>query len=141
MDPSLIWHPVVYFQLIRLKTFPWSEDEAFKAHLASGEDGYDGGVSAAQQELRRLIAAWVQGMAGIGWDLKPPGWLLKPPPKSPGRERTMEDLVWYHQLVRNYETVLTELRRPRIKRMAGELDAQWVRRLQGIIRQAWSVTR
>jgi hypothetical protein len=147
-EPWLICHPLIHIQLIRLCRFPSIEPEAFKADLVSGgeyrvtgEVSYDGGFSAARQELRRLIAAWVQGMAGRGWDLKPSGSLLIPPPKRPGRKRTPEDLDWYAQLLSDYECVLTELRQPRIKRMTGELDAQWVRRLEGIIRQAWKDSR
>jgi hypothetical protein len=136
-QPSLIWHPLVYFQLIRLRTFPSTEDESFKAHLASNEDGYDGGFSAAQQELRRLIAAWVQGMAGTGWDLKPPGWLLKPPPERPGRKRTMEDEDWYTELLRRYEDVLKELKKESIRRLSGESVSDWIQRLQGIIWRVW----
>jgi hypothetical protein len=136
--PTFIWHPAVYCQLTRLWAFPSTEEDAYAANrLESGEDGYDGGRSAALAELHRLIAAWVQGMAGTGWDLKPPGWRLKPPLKRRGRKRTLDEMERDSELLGNYEDVLAKLKTHSIRRGKGEEVSSWSARLQEIIRRVW----
>jgi hypothetical protein len=130
-DPALIGHPAVYHQISRLLWLPRVPDE--------GEDGClpdvdycppAGTRQAARDSLRALVEAWVHGVLGEGWT-------LKPPKKRAGRKRPFEDISWDYRLLSTYEEVLTQLRQHPVRRAKGESDKHWIKRLCDIVGFVW----
>ncbi len=131
--PTLIGHPLVYRQVAHLKWLRRVPDEADMAEGFASPYDYcppAGTRQAAQKGFRALVEAWVQGMVGKAW-------ALKPPPGTRGRKRTLEDIDLDFQLLLDYDDVLTQLRRTPVRPGKGESKEDWAARLCDIVRRAW----
>ena len=131
-NPGLIGHPAVYFQVSRLRWLRRIPDE--------GEDGFlpdvdycppAGTRQAARDSLFALVEAWVQGVLGQGWT-------LRPPKKRSGRKRTFEDISWDSYLLSRYGDVLAQFKQHSVKQAKAESKRQWLDRLCEIIQHVWT---
>jgi len=130
--PALIGHPAVYHQITRLLWLPRVPDEGEEGFLPDVDYCPPAGTrQAARDSLLALVEAWVQGVLGQGW-------MLKPPKKRAGRKRTFEDISEDSELLSQYEEVLALFRQHSVKQAKAESREQWLTRLREIIQHVWS---
>jgi hypothetical protein len=129
--PALIGHPVVYHQISRLLWLPGIPDEGDDFCLPNVDYRPPAGTrQAAHDSLRTLVEAWVHGVLGKGWT-------LRPPKKRRGRKRTLEDISWDSDLLSIYEDLIGLLRQHAVRRAVGESKGHWRERLSHIIEIVW----
>ena len=130
-NPDLIIHPSIYHQMSRLRWLRGIPDE--------GEDGCipdvdyrppRGTRQAAQDSFLALVEAWVHGMLGQKWS-------LRPPKKSAGRRRTYEDREHDFYLLETYEDLVGRLRQVTVRRAKTESKEKWFTRLCDTIQLVW----
>lgn len=116
--PRLWWHPLVRKQVYHLR-YGIGADQPDDEQLRR----------AAFLALRDIVEAWLQGFMGAGWR-------LRPPKGRPGRKTDAETIGWDFWLLGLYEELGDRLPK-NVRRVAGESDHEWRKRLTDIIRRVW----
>jgi hypothetical protein len=123
--PLLLWHPLVLRIIRHLRDVRryWSTDMT----IADG----------AEMELRTLVEAVASGLLGGTWALKPPGWLLKPRPRRPGRKRD-EYIDAIELELRDGADYLMKALRAGPQRDKGESEDQYLHRVATLVKRVWA---
>ena len=130
--PYLLWHPLVFRIIRHLRDVAryrgTDEDDPRKIDYLN---------DSAEMHLRTLIEATASGLLGGTWSLKPPGWLLKPPPGRPGRKKDEYIETMELELRDEADYLKKSLQAGLLRSDKQESEDQQIHRVSALVKQVW----